>query len=184
MQMLKQAPQLGGLLLPARLPHDSDALQVGTGAAPAVLLGTFRQPRMDGVHFHVTSRSQQVGFIYRKRSEPLLPQMPSPSLPKVDAASIASMGFTDGPGKPFFTLRGGYQVDMVGHEAPGQDVDPVFPAPFDHQVEICLIFILAEEGVLPAVAALGDMAGKTLGYDASDSSHGGRLGNEVAEVNN
>jgi hypothetical protein len=66
-------------------------------------------------------------------------------------------------------------MDMVGHQALCPNLDLVFSAPFSHQIDIGMVIVIAEKGLLSAIAALGDVVGCTGGYDSCDSCHMERI---------
>lgn len=55
-----------------------------------------------------------------------------------------------------------------------------FPAPFDHQIDICAVIVIREKSLLPAVAALGDVVGDSGGYYSCDSCHGQKIAAALA----
>lgn len=60
---------------------------------------------------------------------------------------------------------------MVGHKAPCPDLYAVFAAPFGHKVNIGFVVVVAEKGLLTAVAALGDVVGYAGGYNSCNACH-------------
>jgi hypothetical protein len=74
-------------------------------------------------------------------------------------AGIAAMGLTNGPGQALLRFRHGNEVHMIGHKAPGPYLDLAPASPLGHKVDVGFIVLIAEKGLLPAVAPLGDMWG-------------------------
>lgn len=68
---------------------------------------------------------------------------------------------------------------MVRHQAPGSDFKTGFAAPFSHQRYIGMIVIIAEKGLLAAIAALRDMIRNAWDYNAGDTCHEWRV-SEIA----
>ncbi len=65
---------------------------------------------------------------------------------------------------------------MIWHQAISPDIHLIFSAPLTHQIELGPVVVVAEKGLLTAVAALGDMMGVSRCYDACDSGHGWKVG--------
>ena len=65
------------------------------------------------------------------------------------------MRLADGPPQAVLRLRDRNQVNMIGHEAVGPNLDPAFPAPVGHQFQISRIIFIAKERLLPTISALG-----------------------------
>ena len=66
-------------------------------------------------------------------------------------------------------------MDVVGHEAIGQDFNPEFLAVFLEPRQIrCTIFV-REKDVFAAVSALRDVVGNTSKYGSGEPGHGRRL---------
>nr|WP_320056366.1 hypothetical protein [Desulfuromonas thiophila] len=53
------------------------------------------------------------------------------------------------------------------------------PAPLGHQIEIDKVIFVTEERLLPPVPPLGDMVWQAGGDDASDSSHGQTVAEQI-----
>ena len=74
-------------------------------------------------------------------------------------------------------------MDVVGHQAPRPDFHigrVAFPA---EQVAIARVVVGAEERLLPAVAALGDVV-RHIGYDdPGEAGHGRSVADRSAAVN-
>ncbi len=60
---------------------------------------------------------------------------------------------------------------MVGHQAVCPHLDPGAPASFGQQVPIGLVVLVVEEGLLAAVAALGDVVRRPLDHHSGQSCH-------------
>ena len=106
-----------------------------------------------------------------------------PPLPEIDPPGVSAMGLTNCAGKPFLGFRHHNEMHMVRHQAPGPDCHAAFAAPFSHQRYIGMIVIVAEKGLLAAIAALRDMMGKAWGYNAGDTCHKWRVSEICDRVN-
>jgi hypothetical protein len=49
------------------------------------------------------------------------------------------------------------QMSVIRHQTIGPDGDATGVAPMSHQLQIALVIFVAEEGLLPAIAALRNM---------------------------
>jgi hypothetical protein len=85
--------------------------------------------------------------------------MASPFLSNVDRARITPVRLAYRPAKAVCGFRNGNQVDMGGHQAVRPYGHTALITPFGHTLGILLGVIIAKEGILPAVAALGYMMG-------------------------
>jgi hypothetical protein len=101
--------------------------------------------------------------------------MSFPIFTKVYPTGIAPVCFSNGASKSIFCFRHGNQMDMVRHQAPRPYFYLTFLAPFGHEINIGLIVIITEEGLLAAVAALGDVVGDAGGYNSSNACHVARI---------
>ena len=66
---------------------------------------------------------RQVWLVHRHGTEPALPQMARPAVAGIDEAGVAAMGIREGAPQPVLVGRHDDQVDVVGHEAIGPDLD-------------------------------------------------------------
>jgi hypothetical protein len=96
---------------------------------------------------------------HERRKTPL-PEMPTPSLTKVDHARVTTVGLSDSPSQTIGRLPCCYQMDMIGHQAIRQDLDLESVAPLCHEFDVALLIFVTEKRLLPAVSALGDVMRK------------------------
>lgn len=80
-----------------------------------------------------------------------------PTLAGVDTAGVAAVGFLQCADEAVRRGRDEDQVDMVGHQAPGPDLDAGGGRGAGEEVAVEPVVRLAEEDRLPAVALLRDM---------------------------
>ena len=73
---------------------------------------------------------------------------------------------------------------MVGHQTVRPDLDLVGAAPVRHEFDVTLVIFVRKKGLLPAVAALGDMMGQARCDDTCQSSHNRRVAITRPAVNN
>jgi hypothetical protein len=63
-------------------------------------------------------------------------------------------------------------MNMIGHQAIGPYFNVIFTAPMGHKINISLVILIGEKGLLPPVAALNYMMGPSLCYYSCYSCHG------------
>ena len=70
----------------------------------------------------------QMGIVQRAGEEPALPEMAGPAVAAVDGLGVAHVKGFESALKAVFSRRNRYKMDMIVHQAVGEDIDPVFPA--------------------------------------------------------
>lgn len=88
-----------------------------------------------------------------------MPEMPPPSLTKIDPTGVTPMGFPDRPPQALLGFRNHDQMDVIRHQAVGPDLHGPAGAPFRHQMDVCPIIFSTEKGLLPAIPPLSDVMG-------------------------
>jgi hypothetical protein len=63
-------------------------------------------------------------FIEDAGTEPSLEEIPTHAFREVLQAGVTPVPFAEGPGKRDFLMGDRYEMDVVGHEAPAEDVHP------------------------------------------------------------
>ena len=107
-------------------------------------------------------------LVHGDGAEPGLPEMPGPPWAPMDRAGISAMHARQGAPEAVPVLRHEDQMDVIGHQAPGPDLDVGSAA---EEIAIERIVIATEERLLPAVAALGDMVRDTGNDDPGETGH-------------
>ena len=92
----------------------------------------------------------------------------------VDEAGIEPMSARQREREPDGVARNQDQMDVVGHQAIGPDLDPEFAAGFGEPIAIERVVLVAEKDALAPIAALSDVVGNAGQDDASDAGHGGQ----------
>jgi hypothetical protein len=131
------------------------------------------QSRPHRVQRHVAHCGDEMRLVHRHRTVAALEDMPGPARPRVDETGIEPMGAGE---RQREALRvGGRQdeVDVVGHLAIGPNRDAEAPAGLGEPVAVERIVVFALENPLAAIAALGDVVGRSGNDDAGDASHAG-----------
>src|SRR4051812_44416675 len=97
--------------------------------------------------------------------------MAGPTFATVDLARIPAVGLSHGAAQRFGARWDDDQVNMVGHQAVRPDLDPRAAAGLGHERDVESVVVGAEEGALPAVAALGEVVRQIGNHGAGHSSH-------------
>jgi hypothetical protein len=71
------------------------------------------------------------------------------------------MRLADGAAETSLALGDDHEVDVVGHQAEGPDIDRTAGAPFGHQVEVADVVVNLEERLLPAISSLREVMGNS-----------------------
>jgi len=127
---------------------------VGGGAAPRV---SPRPPHKLGPHrvaFDVRHRLPEVHLVQDAGEEPPLPQVAAASVEPVDVLRVAQVRSPDGLGQGLVPVRDGHQVQVVGHQAVGDQLQAEPPGVLAQPPQIDPPIVIDEEDVLAVVAAL------------------------------
>ena len=114
---------------------------------------------------------EQVVLIHRHGAEPALPEVAGLLLPGMDGARIGAVQPRQRPPQAVGIGRRQDQVNVVGHQAPGNAANALAPAGLGDQSAIGGVILLAKEYLLPPVAALGDVMRDVGNDDAGQTSH-------------
>jgi hypothetical protein len=85
--------------------------------------------------------------------------MTPPSFAEIHQSRVSTMGLTDGEHQTFFALGNCDQMNVIGHQTIGPDLDMVFLAPCTHQITIRFKIRITEKSLLPTVPPLGYVVG-------------------------
>ena len=118
---------------------------------------------------------RQVVVVDHERGEPPLPQVAAPTFAEVDPPRVRPMGLADRPTETLGVRGDRDQVDVVGHQAIRPDLHAALAAPLGRQLEIGVIIVLLEEGLLPAVPALRHVVRIARNNNSCDACHAGNL---------
>jgi hypothetical protein len=69
------------------------------------------------------------------------------------------MGLADRAAQSLSRLRNRDEMNVIGHQAVRPDLNPLIAAPLAHQLDVRLVILIAEEGLLPTVSPLRDVVG-------------------------
>jgi len=110
-------------------------------------------------------------LVHHYCAEPTLPQMPGPAMPRVDETGVAPMRVGKRATQTVLVRRHNDDVNMVGHQAIGPDLGCGPTSGIAEQIEIKSVIAVLEEGLLPAIAALGHVLGIAGQDEARETSH-------------
>ena len=151
---------------------------MGFGAGPPVSLGKADHLGPDGAALDVSHSRERVGFVKRGGEEATLPEVTAAAVEPVDGLGVLPVRPADGVLEAIRVGGDDDEVDVVGHQAPGDDADPVQGRLLGEELEIEVAVVVGEEDVLAVVASpvlgLGDVVGESREDDASGTSHGWR----------
>ena len=140
-------------------------------AAPGPLRRVGYQSRSHRVQFDVAEAAQQVVLIHDIRGEAALPEMAAPVFAEIDEPCVSTVRLSDCRCQGFLALGNDDKVNVIWHEAVAPDLNGVACAPPVDQVEVGLVVVIGKEGLLPTIAALGDVVRKTGGYSSGYPCH-------------
>ena len=121
--------------------------------------------------------------VHRHGAEPPLPEMPGPLLARMDCAGIGAMHPREGAPQAVRVAGHQDQMDMVGHQAPGPDLDAGGAAGAAEEIAIEHIVRIRKERLLAAVAPLGDMVRRIGNDDPGETGHARTLARRCVQVN-
>lgn len=145
--------------------------EVGSGAGPLVLFGLLDHAGADGVEFDVGEGADEVGFGEGAGVEAVLPEVAGAVAAGIDHLGVAAVGAAEEDGEGVLVFGDGDEVDVIGHEAEGEEADAGVWEVGGEEVEVDAAVGLGEEDVLVVGAALGDVVGAAWEDDASISWH-------------
>ena len=97
--------------------------------------------------------------------------MAGPAMARIDEAGVAAVRVGEGAAEPVLVRWHDDEVDVVWHQAIGPDLRTRALSRLAEQVEVELVVAVLEEGLLPAIAALGDVVGIAGKHEAGEACH-------------
>lgn len=95
--------------------------------------------------------------------EAVLPQVAAAAVQVIDILRIKKMGSADGLGQRLRIGRSGNEVDVIGHQAPAEDLKAVFFGLLFEDRQVHPPVVIDEEDILAVVTPLGNMV-RYFGY--------------------
>ncbi len=89
----------------------------------------------------------------------------------VDGLGVAHVKGFERALKAVFPRRNRDKMDMIVHQAVGEDIDPVFPAVARQPSQVSVAIGIAKENRLAAIPALGDVMGDTGKHGTRNPRH-------------
>ena len=154
--------------------HDQPVIfarQMRPGARPGPVLGPRDQACAHRVHRHIAGGGDQVGLVHDYRGKSVLEQMPGPAAARIDEVGVAPMRLAHGQAKSGIVSWREDQVDVIGHQAIGPDLNAAPADLFGEQVTINLLVAVLEEDRLAPIAPLGHMVRQSGNDHAGEASH-------------
>lgn len=134
------------------------ALGVRPVAAPAVLAGCGSHVGAHRVQFDVAHAGQQVFFVlYQRGLVAPFPDTPARSISVVDVRDVTPPDILHHAAHTLLFLRGGEDMDMVGHQDIGVDRALIAGSRFSQPIEVGPKIAVFEKDGFPAMATLNDM---------------------------
>jgi hypothetical protein len=125
----------------------------------------------DRIERNVTNRCSQMRLVDGSDAEAALPEMSGPLQPSVDRPGITAVHRREGAPQSIGIHRRQDQVNVIGHQPPGPDLDLGSTAGFRQEVSVKGIVGIAKEGLRSTVAALGDVMRHTRDHQARKAAH-------------
>ena len=148
-----------------------DPAQMGFGAGPLVLGRLFDHFRSDWILFDIPQRPPEVLLAQRTGVEAILPEVSAAAVQAVDVLCIAKMGASQRFGQGVGVGWTCDQVNVIGHQAPAENLQAVFVGVFFEQGKIDPAVVIDEEDVLPVIAPLCDVVRDIRDRDSCSSRH-------------
>ena len=145
------------------------------GAAPGIMLSLADDPSPYGISLHVPYGSAKMFIVEGAGKKPSLPQTPADVLGPVDVLGVAQVQRPEHRRKRIGSYRYTNEVDVVGHEAMRQDLQPVLGAIIQQELKISLSIAIFEEDILASIAPLSDMMWNSRNHHPRNSRHGAIL---------
>ena len=160
---VQQAGRVGGLAA------------VGGGAGPGVVHGPADQLGPHRVAFDVLHGPPEVLPVQSTGVEAVLPQVPAAGMKAVDVLGVAEVRPPESLGQRLVQAGQDHQVDVVAHQAPGQDLQPIRAAFLGQHAEIGPAVVVDEEDILTVIASLRDVMPAARNDQPGSSRHAATL---------
>ena len=145
--------------------------EVGAGAGPGPVFGPLGETGAEGVGFEVAGGGEKVRLVHDAGGEPALPEEAAPVFAEVDGAAVSAVEFAEASAEGIEVAGHGDEVDVVGHQAIGPDLDAPRGQIFRGEIEVELVNVIGEEGLHPPVPALGDVMRNPRRDHSGDPGH-------------
>jgi len=169
------SPSLSAARVGVKLPIEPRGRGADTdvcgGAGPCVLLGPLDQVCADRVTLDIAQRNPEVPLIEGARVEAGLEEMAHAPAARVEIQRIAAVGTAQSDGHGGGLVRDDDQMDVIGHQAIGENAQPGLFTVGLETVQIRLAVGVGEEDALVVDAALSDMMRHTYGHGARETGH-------------
>jgi len=134
--------------------------RIASITAPAVHLGTLYHLRPHRIEFDIPTAGKKIPlFLNQTGLESPLPQGAGSPVGMIDIGDIPATDMLQQSTDRILLLRGGQQVDVVGHENVGMYLSPIALTPLPEPFQISPIVAIVKKDRLAIVAALYHMHG-------------------------
>ena len=155
--------------------HDNEpvvaAREMRTHAGPRPLLRPRNKECPHRIERDIAHGRDEMGIVHRHRREAVLKEMSGPPAARIDEAGIAAMRLADGLGETFLLLRHDDEMDVVGHQTIGPNLDVRLLCLLGQEITVNLLIAILEEDGLAPVAALGNVMRAVGHNDAGNARH-------------
>ena len=97
--------------------------------------------------------------------------MASPTLAKIDAASVTPVRFANSLSQTVFRFRNRYQVYVIRHQTIEPYRNTEARTPLGHKSNVCLIILITEKRLLSAIASLRYVMRISRNHDSRQPCH-------------
>ena len=152
-------------------------------ARPAPVLRPRDEARTNRIQRHVAHRNREMRLVHGDGPKAALPEMPGPPQPRVDRPGIAPMHRSQSAPQPIGIGGRQDQVNVVGHQDLGPDLDIGRAAGLRKQIAIKRVIGIRKEGLRSAIAALRDVMWHTRDHEARKAAHTKSIADRLSRVN-
>jgi len=131
---------------------------------------------LERVALHVPSRRQQMMLIENTGPKAPLKQIATNTFGEILPPRVTAMGFADGAGQRIVNFWDGNQMNVVGHQTPGDKADSKTQGFLFHDLEVSKTILVVGKNIYGANTSLGDMVGITWDNESGETSHAETLG--------
>jgi hypothetical protein len=141
------------------------------GTGPVEVLGLLNDAGANGIAFDVAEGGVEVGSAEGAGEEAVLPEVACAESAGIKVLSVAAVGATESGGQGVGSVGDDDEVDVVGHEAVGEDAEARMGRVQAEEFEVDLAVGVVEEDKLAIGAALSDVMGDAWFDAAGESGH-------------
>ena len=141
------------------------------GAGPRKFLGAANDLRAHGIAFDVSHGGPKMRFVERAGEKSALPEMPGFSAAFVDGGGKSRVRVAKATSQRIGMARHDDPMNVVGHQAVGPNINPMFFAVALKKSEIQSSRVVIVKDAKPTIAVLSDMMRNAGHDDTGETSH-------------